>query len=76
MGLSGIGAEDGRHALAARSAEGFANAVCQVLTDRSLARQLASHARALIEDRYDWARITSGYLRLLTEARRLAKTGS
>jgi glycosyltransferase involved in cell wall biosynthesis len=76
MGLAGIAAEDGTHALVAASPTDFAAAVVRVLEDRALARRLASNARRLVESRYDWKRITPAYLRLLTEARRLTRRRS
>ncbi len=70
LGISGIAADHERHALIADGPAPFADAVVRLLEDRSLARQLALYARRLVEGRYDWNRITPGYLRLLTTARR------
>lgn len=74
LGLAGIAGLHERHALVARAAGDFAAAVVRVLHDRQLARQLAANARRLVEDRYDWRKIAPHYLRLLSEARRSARS--
>lgn len=70
LGLAGIAATDGQHALIGRTAAELASAVVRVLEDRALARRLGAAARRLAEARYDWKKITPHYLRLLTLARR------
>lgn len=74
LGLAGIAGVHERHALVAHSAEDFAVAVQRVLHDSQLARQLAANARRLVEERYDWRKIAPDYLRLLSEARRAARS--
>lgn len=70
LGVAGIAAESGRHALVGRSSAELAEAVVQVLRDRRLAQSLASAARALVERQYTWSRITPAYLRTLREITR------
>ena len=74
VGLAGIAAEPGKHALLARTPPEFATAVIEILEDREIARKLAGLARLLVEGRYDWSKITPAYLRHLTTARRLARS--
>ncbi|MEA2640145.1 MAG: polysaccharide biosynthesis protein PslH [Chloroflexota bacterium] len=73
-GIAGVVAEHGRHVLIARGAADFAEAVVQTLEDRVGARDRAKLARLLVEGRYDWRKITPGYLQALTSARRLARS--
>jgi glycosyltransferase involved in cell wall biosynthesis len=75
MGLAGITAESEQHALVAQSSAELAAATVRVLEDPDLARRLATAARRLVETRYDWGKITPGYLRLLTAARRSVRAG-
>lgn len=50
LGVNGLEAEDGVHYLNAEDADGFADAACQILFDRSRAESLGSAARRLILD--------------------------
>ncbi len=75
MGMTGIAAENGQHAMIADTAAAFAEAAAQLLADRALATRLASSARQLVEARYDWGKIAPGYLRVLTAARKTARVG-
>jgi glycosyltransferase involved in cell wall biosynthesis len=68
LGLAGINAEPGKHALVGSTAGELADATVQILEDRSLARSVAQAARALVEQQYAWKRITPIYLRYLREA--------
>jgi glycosyltransferase involved in cell wall biosynthesis len=67
LGLAGIAAEPGKHALVGSSTAELAEATVQVLEDRALARSVARAARTLVEQRYAWKRITPTYLSLLRE---------
>jgi len=53
LGLEGIEARPGRHALLADSAESFAAAILALLEDPSRRRALGRAARELVEARYD-----------------------
>lgn len=75
IGLAGIAAEPEHHALVADSAADFAAAAVRILRDRSLAQGLARAARALVEGRYAWGKLTPNYLRLLADARKLGRSG-
>jgi glycosyltransferase involved in cell wall biosynthesis len=70
IGLQGIDAEPGRHALVARTAADFAAAATRLLDDPALALELARSARKLAEQRYDWSVIAPKYLALLSRVRR------
>ncbi|HZT05615.1 MAG TPA: glycosyltransferase family 4 protein [Chloroflexota bacterium] len=70
LGISGVSAQPGRHVLIANRPSEFAEAVAKVIEDRALARSLAIQARQLVENRYDWDRVTPVYLRLLSNVRR------
>jgi glycosyltransferase involved in cell wall biosynthesis len=68
-GIAGIAASHEEHALVADSARAFAESAARLLLDRELAQSLAAKARALMESRYDWAKIGQNYLRILTSTR-------
>jgi glycosyltransferase involved in cell wall biosynthesis len=68
LGLAGIPAEPGKHALIASSSADLTDATVRILEDRSLARSVAQGARALVEQQHAWKRITPTYLRYLREA--------
>jgi glycosyltransferase involved in cell wall biosynthesis len=53
IGCEGIAADDGRHLVVADRAD-FAAAVADLMMDSARARALASRARALALERYDW----------------------
>ncbi|MBX5491934.1 MAG: glycosyltransferase [Chloroflexi bacterium] len=64
LGLEGVAARPGEHALVADHAEAFAAAVARLLDAPSLRQQLAARARALAETRYDWAQLAPRLLAL------------
>lgn len=76
VGLAGIAARHEEHALVADTPQRFAESAARLLSDRPLAQKLAGKARALVESRYDWAKIGQTYLRLLTAARQAARKGN
>ena len=55
VGLDGIDATPGRHALVADDAAGLAAAATAVLRDVSLQDALRAEGRRLVKERYDWA---------------------
>ena len=59
LAAQGAEAEDGKHLLAADTAEGFAQAVCALLQEPALGRRLAKEAARLVKSKYDWARNAS-----------------
>jgi glycosyltransferase involved in cell wall biosynthesis len=67
LGTSGIDAEPGIHALVGQTAAQLADASTRALEDRTVARSIAHAARALVEQRYTWKRISPVYLRYLRE---------
>jgi len=54
VGCEGLGARDGEHLVVAERDQ-FAHAVLRVLSDRALGVALATRARALARERYDWS---------------------
>jgi sugar transferase (PEP-CTERM/EpsH1 system associated) len=62
LGLEGIAAQPGEHALVADDAAAFAAAVARLLASPDRRQQLAARARALVEARYDWARLAPALL--------------
>ncbi len=64
IGLEGVAAVAGEHALRADSPAAFAQAVLRLLDDPALAARLAARARALVEERYDWTRLAPALLDL------------
>ncbi|MBC8140422.1 MAG: glycosyltransferase, partial [Armatimonadetes bacterium] len=66
IGAVGLaGSADGEHLLLADDAEAFAGACVRLLTDAALAARLARNARALAEQRYDWAMLAAQVLGVL-----------
>jgi len=64
LAVAGLAAEDGTHALVAKTAEQFAAVVVSLLHDPSRAARLCAAAARLINERYTW----QGNLQLLDEA--------
>jgi sugar transferase (PEP-CTERM/EpsH1 system associated) len=62
LGLEGIAARPGEHALVADQAAAFAEAVARLLASPNLRQQLAARARALVETQYDWDRLAPALL--------------
>lgn len=54
IGCEGIAIEHGRHALIADTPEAFADAIVQVLGNRTLADELGRNGRQLAESKYDY----------------------
>ncbi|MGZ9234173.1 MAG: glycosyltransferase family protein, partial [Anaerolineales bacterium] len=54
VGLEGIEAQPGKDVLVADNPHDFAAAVCRVLADESLQRELSANGRLLVERKYDW----------------------
>lgn len=66
-GAEGLDVIDGEHLLIADEPEGFARAVVQLLQDPDLCSRLATEARSLVEERYDWAQIGQQFVELVEE---------
>lgn len=62
IGLAGLGLHDGRHALVADEPGAFADAVVRLLEDDVLAGRLASEGRRVVDERFDWKRITGRFV--------------
>jgi glycosyltransferase involved in cell wall biosynthesis len=73
LGAAGTGAQNGRHALLADDAPGFAAAVCGLLADPARRRALAGAGHALAAERHDWTRITPRLLALYERLERPAR---
>jgi glycosyltransferase involved in cell wall biosynthesis len=67
-GLSGLGITDGVQARIADDPAAMADALAEVLRDDALAESLATAGRALVEQRFDWARIGAQLVELAAEA--------
>lgn len=61
IGAEGIDIQPGRDILIADTAQDFAQAVIQVLTEPVLARQLAQGGRQAVRGRYDWRKIYAAW---------------
>jgi glycosyltransferase involved in cell wall biosynthesis len=61
VGAEGLAYSPGYNLLLADSAQEFAQAVVQVLTDRALAERLAQGGRATLKNHYDWRTIYVGW---------------
>ena len=57
IGVEGLEVTDGEHLLIADDAAAFAVAIDRLLADAALRSRLATRARALVEDRFSWARV-------------------
>ena len=68
IGAEGLPTESGRHLLIADGADGFADAVVQVLRDPDLRRRLEREARTLVTRHYDWAAAATHLERSLIDA--------
>jgi len=68
LGAEGIEANDGEHILIRDDPAEFADALVKVLKDRLLQRTLGANARALVERKYSWSKVT-GDLRAAIEQR-------
>jgi len=63
-GVAGLGVANGEHVLIADTDHDLAEATQRVLTDDALATRLASNARRLVEQRFDWSRCAAPMLAL------------
>jgi polysaccharide biosynthesis protein PslH len=66
--LAAVGAEAGKHALAAEDAAGLASCAIRLIEDATLRRRIGEGGRELATGRYRWDRFQSGMLGLLEEA--------
>lgn len=57
LGAAGLDVDDGEHLLLADTPEAFAQALSRLADDPDLRRRLADAAFALVEGRYQWARL-------------------
>jgi glycosyltransferase involved in cell wall biosynthesis len=64
VGLEGVAAVPGEHALRAERPADFAAAVLRLLDSPALGVRLAASARALVERQYDWRRLAPALLDL------------
>lgn len=67
IGAQGLDVTPGREALIADDADGFAQAVIDLLRDPERRASLGSAAQALVKARYDWSRITPQLLAVYKE---------
>jgi glycosyltransferase involved in cell wall biosynthesis len=70
VGCEGLAAEDGRNILIRDDPEGFAQAVCAVLRDGTLRRQLGTEGRQTVERHYSWEGIGGSMLSLYRSLQR------
>jgi glycosyltransferase involved in cell wall biosynthesis len=68
IGAAGLGVESGKHLLLADTAEEFARATIQVLTNENIAERLAANARHLAEQQFDWRAIGGTLANVIEEA--------
>jgi glycosyltransferase involved in cell wall biosynthesis len=70
IGCEGLDVVDGEHILIADSAELFVEQTVRLLTDKVLYQKIATNARRLVVDRYDWdaiaAKLEQVYIGLIT----------
>ena len=57
IGWEGLSVEPGKHLLSADSPRSFVAAITQLIDHQNERERLASHARELVVERYDWSRI-------------------
>lgn len=63
LGASGFPIRDGREALIADNAEGFASALRRLLSSEELRRDLGNNARKMIMREFTWERISEDLLK-------------
>ncbi len=66
-GSEGIDAIDGEHLLLADDPASFAACTLRLLHDSTLRQYLATNARQLVEQRYEWSQITQHFVALIEE---------
>jgi glycosyltransferase involved in cell wall biosynthesis len=64
-GAEGLEVIEGEHILLADDPAGFANSTLRLLRDAELRQRLATNARRLVEQRYDWAQIGKQFVALV-----------
>jgi glycosyltransferase involved in cell wall biosynthesis len=67
LGAEGIDVTSGRDILIADTPQDFADAVCRVIDQPELARQLGAAARELAEKKYSWAAVAGDLERFMLE---------
>lgn len=75
VGQEGLDLVDGQHILIADDPEAFARQTARLLADQDLYRHIASQARRLVEERYDWDAIAQELLRLYEQVAGLEAAG-
>ncbi len=68
VGAEGLPVIHGEHLLVADEAGRFADAVIQVATQDTLARQLASRASKLVRERYGWSHAAARFVEICETA--------
>ncbi|MBN8929048.1 MAG: hypothetical protein BGO51_09150 [Rhodospirillales bacterium 69-11] len=68
LGIEGLDVTDGEHFLRADSAEAFADAILSLLDDPTRGARIASAARALMEERFSWARVARQFEAICLQA--------
>ncbi len=58
LGCEGIEVHSGEEILIADTPESFADSVVEVLTDPDLSKKLSQKGRGLVQEKYDWEKIT------------------
>ena len=61
VGVEGLAVVPGQHLLVADDAEGFAASVLRLLDEPALGLQLASAARALLQERFSWSQVATQF---------------
>lgn len=59
LGMEGIGAQDGVHALVGDSTGKLAEATLKILENKGLARKLAENAKRLVTSNFNWEKISA-----------------
>ena len=67
IGCEGLDVVDGQHLLIADEPEQFAKHIIRLLTDAELYDRMASQARELVEQKYDWDVIAEQSLETFNE---------
>ena len=67
IGAEGLPVQSGKNILIADTPEDFAASVLSLLRDSNQRRQLATAARALVEENYSWRKVADAFSRVLEE---------
>jgi len=67
IGCEGLNVIDGENLLIADDPEQFANKIIHLISDQPLYQRITNNGRKLVEDQYDWDKVTGKLMQVYTE---------